>query len=58
MALGRGRLLRRLLWSRVFLRQFESGGLTVDWTTILAFVVAVGLVIYLAAALLAPEKFS
>ncbi|MGD9713950.1 MAG: K(+)-transporting ATPase subunit F [Thermomicrobiales bacterium] len=29
-----------------------------DWTTILALVVAVVLVIYLAAALLAPEKFS
>ncbi|WP_148227056.1 K(+)-transporting ATPase subunit F [Planctopirus limnophila] len=29
-----------------------------DWTTILALVVAVVLVIYLSAALLAPEKFS
>lgn len=29
-----------------------------DWTTILAFVVASVLVVYLAAALLAPEKFS
>lgn len=29
-----------------------------DWTTILALVVAVVLVIYLGAALLAPEKFS
>jgi K+-transporting ATPase KdpF subunit len=30
----------------------------VDWTTILALVVAVVLVVYLSAALLAPEKFS
>jgi len=29
-----------------------------DWTTILSLSVAVGLVIYLVAALLAPEKFS
>lgn len=58
MAFGRGRLLRGLPCPRARLRNFESGGLTVDWTTILAFVVAVGLVIYLAAALLAPEKFS
>ncbi len=29
-----------------------------DWTTILSLSVAVGLAIYLAAALLAPEKFS
>ncbi len=58
MALGRGRLFRRLLWPGAILRQPESGGLTVDWTTILALVVAVVLVIYLAAALLAPEKFS
>jgi len=58
MALGRSRLLRRLMGARAFLRQPESGGLTVDWTTILALVVAVVLVIYLAAALLAPEKFS
>ncbi|MDX1969462.1 MAG: potassium-transporting ATPase subunit F [Planctomycetaceae bacterium] len=29
-----------------------------DWTTILAFVVAVVLVIYLSAALVVPEKFS
>ncbi len=29
-----------------------------DWTTILALVVAIVLVIYLAAALLAPETFS
>lgn len=58
MAVGRGRLLRWLVWPGEFLRQLESGGLTVNWTTILALVVAVVLVIYLAAALLAPEKFS
>jgi K+-transporting ATPase KdpF subunit len=29
-----------------------------DWTTMVALVVAVGLVIYLAAALLKPERFS
>jgi K+-transporting ATPase KdpF subunit len=32
--------------------------LNVDWTMILAFVVAVLLAIYLAAALFLPEKFS
>jgi K+-transporting ATPase KdpF subunit len=58
MAFSWGRLLRRLLWPRVFLRQPESGGLTVAWTTILALVVAVVLVIYLAAALVVPERFS
>jgi K+-transporting ATPase KdpF subunit len=30
----------------------------VDWTTILALVTALGLVVYLAAALLTPETFS
>lgn len=58
MALGRGRLLHRLVWPCAFLRQPKGGGLAVDWTTILALVVAVVLVIYLSAALLAPEKFS
>ena len=41
-----------------FLRSPASGGLTVDWTTMLALVLAVGLVVYLTAALLKPEKFS
>lgn len=29
-----------------------------DWPTVLSLIVAIGLVIYLTAALLAPEKFS
>lgn len=58
MALSRSRLLHRLRWPRKCLWQLESGGLTVDWTTVLALVVTVILVIYLAAALLVPEKFS
>ena len=45
MGLGRGRLPRRLLWLGAILWQPESGGLTVDWTTILALVVAFLLVI-------------
>lgn len=51
-------ILRHLLWPCAFLRQSASGGLTVDWTTILALIVALVLVVYLAAALLAPERFS
>ena len=47
-----------LLWSCAFLWPFASGGLTVDWTLILALFVAVVLVVYLGAALLNPEKFS
>jgi len=34
------------------------GGLTMDWTTLLALLMAVGLLIYLSVALLAPERFS
>jgi len=33
-------------------------GLTVDWTTSLGLAVAIGLTVYLAAALLVPERFS
>lgn len=58
MALGWSRLLRRLVWPCTLLRQPIDGGLTVDWTTILALVVTVVLAIYLTAALLTPEKFS
>jgi len=36
----------------------ERGGLIVDGTTILALCATVALVVYLAAALLVPEKFS
>ena len=57
MAGGRSGLLHRLLGAGAFLRQSENGGLTVDWTNLLALVVAAGLAIYLAVALLAPEKF-
>ena len=58
MATCRSRLFSRLLRPRPILRPLENGGLNVDWTTILALVVAVGLAIYLTAALLGPEKFS
>ncbi len=58
MACGRSRLFRRILRTGHLLWPPKSGGLIVDWTIILALVVAVGLVIYLAAALLVPEKFS
>lgn len=51
-------ILRRLLWSGLVVWVSERGGLIVDWTTILALCVAVALVVYLAAALLIPEKFS
>lgn len=58
MALGGRRILRRLCWPRATLRQPARGGLIVDWTLIAAFVVTAGLVVYLSAALLMPEKFS
>lgn len=40
------------------LQQSEGGRVTVDWTTILALLVTIVLVGYLAIALLLPEKFS
>lgn len=58
MAFDRNRFLHRLPRPCAFFRRTESGGLTVDWTTTLALIVAIVLVIYLAAALLIPEKFS
>jgi K+-transporting ATPase KdpF subunit len=58
MALGRFGVLRRFLRSAAILRQPSSGGLTVDWTTALALIVAVGLAVFLTVALLKPEKFS
>jgi K+-transporting ATPase KdpF subunit len=47
-----------LRWRGTVPGQLTSGGLMMDWTTVVGLVVAVGLVIYLAAALLKPEKFS
>lgn len=58
MASDGGGILCGFLLPRAFLWQPTRGGLTVDWTTILALAVAVVLLIYLAAALLAPEMFS
>lgn len=58
MAAGRRGFLHYLPWPCATLRPSERGGLTVDWTTSLALIVAAVLVIYLTAALLAPEKFS
>jgi hypothetical protein len=56
--IGRGCFFRRLVWLGVFFRQPESGGLTVDWTTVLALFVTAILVLYLTTALLVPEKMS
>ena len=58
MAFGGSGLLRRLWRPCSLLRNTAGGGLTVDWTTMLALVVAAGLAVYLTAALLKPEKFS
>ena len=55
---GGTRFFRRLLWAGQPLRQPACGGLNMDWTMWLAILIAVGLVVYLAAALLIPEKFS
>jgi K+-transporting ATPase KdpF subunit len=55
---GRNGLFCRLLGPGAFSRQLASGGLNVDWTTLLALTLAAGLALYLMAALLAPEKFS
>ena len=54
---GRG-IFRQLLWPGAFFRHPAIGGLTVEGTTILALVMALGLIAYLSAALLKPEKFS
>ena len=36
----------------------SSRGVTMDWTTTLSAIVAIGLAVYLAATLLMPERFS
>ena len=51
-------LFRGLLWAGQPVRQPACGGLNMDWTMILAILISVGLVVYLTAALLIPEKFS
>lgn len=53
-----GGIVRRLLRTRELHRLVADGGLIVDWTTGLSLVVTAGLVVYLAVALLYPEKFS
>lgn len=58
MACERHRILHQLVGLGAHREPSKRGGITVDWTTILALVIAVAPVIYLAAALLAPEKFS
>ena len=47
-----------MLRARLVPRPPADGDLIVDWTTFLALAVTAVLVVYLAAALLAPEKFS
>lgn len=58
MAFGWSCLFHRLVWPGATSQHLENGGLTVDAITILALLVAVVLAIYLAAAMLVPEKFS
>lgn len=58
MACGGSRVFFRLMRIGSNCRPPSIGELTVDWTTTLALVIAIVLVVYLAAALLVPEKFS
>ena len=58
MAYRGGCLLWRLGRFGPTLQQPEGGGMSMDWTTILALLVTIGLVGYLTIALLVPERFS
>jgi K+-transporting ATPase KdpF subunit len=51
-------VFRRVLGIDRFIGSLAFGGVNMDWTIILALVVATVLVVYLAAALLKPEIFS
>jgi hypothetical protein len=58
MASRRNRILYHFDRAGTLLQPSKTGGLNVDWTTLLAFVLSIVLGAYLAAALLVPEKFS
>jgi K+-transporting ATPase KdpF subunit len=58
MAINRGRIFWSLRSSDRLLRPPEKRRLIVDWTTLLALIVTLALVAYLAIALLKPESFS
>lgn len=55
---GSGRVLRFFPGPCAGVGRIANGGVTMDWTTTLALVVALVLVLYLTAALLKPEMFS
>jgi hypothetical protein len=54
----RSRVLRRLQRVGADLQLAERGGLIMDWTVVLALIVAGGLLLYLFVALLLPERLS
>ena len=58
MALGGGKFFCPFRGFDPSLQQLEGRGMTMDWTIWLALIATVTLVVYLAVALLAPEKFS
>ena len=58
MAFRGGGLVWRFRWVGPALQQPEGGGMKMDWTMILALIVCIVLAVYLAIALLLPEKFS
>ncbi len=58
MAYGGGGLFWRLCRTGSTLQQLEGGGITVDWTLILALISTAALAVYLTIALLKPEMFS
>ncbi|NCA10260.1 potassium-transporting ATPase subunit F [bacterium] len=55
---GRSSVFRGVGSARRRDRRPSRGGLNMDWTTWLGLGVACGLTVYLAAALLVPERFS
>lgn len=58
MAYNRGRFLWSLGGPRSALQHHEVRRVNMEWTTVLAILVTIGLVGYLTLALLLPERFS
>jgi K+-transporting ATPase KdpF subunit len=55
---GSSSVLWRLLGTHQVVGNLAEGGIDMDWTTIMAVVIAAVLVVYLTLALLKPEIFS
>jgi K+-transporting ATPase KdpF subunit len=58
MDIGSDAIFRWVFGADFFIGLLAFGGMSMDWTIILALVIATVLVVYLAAALLKPEIFS